>query len=234
MDATQQLDHKLLPRNFADLYLRVGDSFSIETLTPAKRFPVKILGYMEHQSLIVTCPIVQGRPFMLKEDQLLKVRLMAGTVVCGFATKVLRVCRSPYLYMHLQYPEKIEAVEVRKASRVRVKLPTLLQEQEVGTLYGQWPKRGEISDLSRTGCGLIADQPVAAKGDRIIINALLEVDGERRKVAIPSLVRNVAEIDDDPQALRYQYGIEFQELAPQDRIWLSAYVYEQRIRQRVV
>jgi c-di-GMP-binding flagellar brake protein YcgR len=224
----------ILPSSFSELNLKCGDAFSIETLSPAKRYPLRLIGFVEKGSLVVTAPQVQGKSFLLPEDQLLKVRLMASTVACGFSSKVMRTCRAPYLYMHLAYPDKIEAVTVRQASRVQLALLTRIDAFKTGDLPGVWPKKGQIIDLSSGGARILSMQPIAATSSALWITFKLVIESVERIVKVKAVVRNIAEVGKSPEEAAYQYGVQFLDVDDDDKIRIAAYVYEQMSRQGVI
>lgn len=220
-----------VPKKFIDLHYKIGDGLSVETINPAKRYPVKLIGVVENSSILVTAPRVQGKEFMLPEGQLLRLRMMADNIACGFQTRVLRACRVPYLYVHLAYPQKIEAVAVRQASRVRLELPVLLEEFEKDTLHGVWPKKAYIVDMSSGGARLQSKAPLAAVGSELMLTFRVVIDTVVRVDKVKAIVRNITEVGDSVADAGYQYGVQFLDVSDVNRIHISGYVYEQILTQ---
>tara|TARA_R110002095_G_scaffold97216_2_gene85308 strand:+ start:1078 stop:1758 length:681 start_codon:yes stop_codon:yes gene_type:complete len=221
----------VVPDKFHELRVRIGDIFSIETVSPPKRYPVQLLGFNEGQSLVVSAPSIQGKAFLLPEGQVLRVRLMAGNVACGFQTQVLKNNRVPYLYSHLKYPLKVSSVAVRQASRVELKLPVRIDEFETGELPGEWPKKALFIDLSSGGARLHSQLPIAAVGSELKLSFKVIVDGVEHVSRIKAIVRNIAEVGVSPEQAALQYGVQFVEVSDEDRVYISGYVYEQIIDQ---
>ncbi|MEH6626977.1 MAG: flagellar brake protein [Motiliproteus sp.] len=215
---------KLVPERFCDLNLAIGDSFSMESLSNNKRYPVKLIGLVESGSLIVSAPKIQGKEFFLPEGQILKVRLIAGKYACGFQTQVICSRRLPYLYSHLSYPSTFEAVAIRQANRVRLNLRAEISEYQTGTLHGDWPRKGLIMDVSSGGAKIHCHNPLAAAGSKLSICFTIEVDGVRKKVTIQAIVRNISELRDG-----YQYGVQFVDVTDEERVYISGFVYEQML-----
>ncbi len=220
-----------VPEQFHDLRIRIGDLFSVETVSPPKRYPVRLLGFNEGQSLIVSAPSVQGKSFMLPEGQVLRVRVMAGNVACGFQTQVLKSHRVPYLYSHLKYPPSVSSVAVRQASRVDLKLSVRIDEHETGELPGEWPKKALFIDLSSGGARLHSQLPIAAVGSELKLSFKVVVDNVERISRIKAIVRNIAEVGALPEQAALQYGVQFIDVSDEDRVYISGYVYEQIIDQ---
>ncbi|MEH6824123.1 MAG: flagellar brake protein [Motiliproteus sp.] len=220
-----------VPEQFHDLRIRIGDLFSVETVSPPKRYPVRLLGFNEGQSLIVSAPSVQGKSFLLPEGQVLRVRVMAGNVACGFQTQVLKSNRLPYLYSHLKYPLSIPSVAVRQASRVDLKLPVRIDEYETGELPGEWPKKALFIDLSSGGACLHTQLPIAAVGSELKLSFKVVVDGVERISRLKAIVRSIAEVGASPEQAALQYGVQFIDVSDEDRVYISGYVYEQIIDQ---
>lgn len=220
-----------LPTSFEELRIHPGDAFSVETVNPAKRYPVRLIGFLAGESLVVKNPCVQGKTILLPEGRPLRVRLMADNIACGFQTRVLRNCRLPYLYAHLAYPQAIKSVAVRQASRVELRLPVQLAEREPGALPGDWPKKALIIDMSSGGARLHCRQPVAAVGSELSLRFRVVVDSVSCEESVRAVVRNIAEVGETPENAAYQYGVQFLDVSDEDRVRISGYVYEQMINQ---
>ncbi|HEY5718018.1 MAG TPA: flagellar brake protein [Motiliproteus sp.] len=226
------VDKAQLPDRFSELRIRPGDQFSVETINPPKRYPVKLIGYSEGDSILVSPPTIQGKTFLLPEGQLLRVRLMADNVACGFETQVMRNCRLPFLYTHLSYPKAIKSVAVRQASRVMLRLPVVIDEFVKGDLPGEWPKQGLIIDMSSGGARLHCKKPVAAVGSELKLSFSVTIDSVCRPQQVRAIVRNITEVGECAEDFAYQYGVQFKDVEDEDRIRISGYVYEQIIQGR--
>jgi len=225
-------DKAPLPTRFSELRIRPGDAFSVETLNPPKRYPVRLIGFAEGETVLVSPPTVQGKTFLLPEGQLLRVRLMADNIACGFETQVMRNCRLPFLYTHLSYPKSIKSVAVRQASRVMLKLPVTLDEFVGGDLPGEWPKSGLIIDMSSGGARLHCKKPLAMVGSELKLSFNVSIDSVTRPQQVHAVVRNITEVGECAEDFAYQYGVQFFDVEDEDRIRISGYVYEQIINGR--
>lgn len=220
---------KNVPSSFHALKLNIGDSFSLEALTAKARFPVKLIGYSEGNSIIVSVPKVNGKEFLLKNDTILKVRLIADNFACGFQTKVLTHYTAPFLHIHLEYPDKLEAIPVRSASRVRLSLPVSIEEAESGALYGEWPREEILVDVSNSGARIQCKEGLAPVGSDLLLSFSVSVDGIKRDLKLPATVRNIAEVSDPVAGEVFQYGVQFKPINNDDRVYICGYVYEQML-----
>ena len=221
---------KAVPASFGDLHLNINDTFKVESLSNKKRYPVRLIGMVENASLIVSAPKINGQEFYLPEGQKLRVRLIAGNYACGFMTDVLLSRRLPYLYSHLSYPKKFEAVAIRQSSRVQLNIPVSIFEEHKGTLYGEWPQQGLIADVSSSGARLHCDQPLAATGSELRVNFNTSVDGVIKKMSVSAMVRNITEVP-DAEGGGFDYGVQFRNISDDDRVYISGFVYEQMLFQ---
>ncbi len=222
---------KRVPTNFKALKLSVGDVISLESISAKSRYPVKLIGYLENQSIIVSVPRSNGKEFLLKDGTILRVRMIADNFACGFQTKVLAHQVSPFLHIHLQYPEKLEAVAVREASRVRLALPVSIDEAEPGLLIGEWPRNETLVDVSNTGARIQCAEGLAPVGSDLILKFSVSVDDIVRNLEVKATVRNITEVSDPAQGEVFQYGVQFQPISDDDRVYICGYVYEQMLYQ---
>lgn len=220
-----------IPTNFKELKLNVGDSIGLESVSTKSRYPVKLIGYLEGQSIIVTVPRINGKEFLIKEGTSLRVRMIADNYACGFQTRVLSYQTSPFLHFHLEYPSKLEAVAVRQASRVRLALPVSIDEVDKGELIGEWPRNEVLVDVSNTGARIQCTEGLAPVGSDLNIKFTVTVDGISRNLKVRSVVRNIAEVTDPDRGEVFQYGLQFQPLSDDDRVYICGYVYEQMLYQ---
>lgn len=220
---------KRVPTSFKELKLNVGDPIRLESVSAKTRYPVKLIGYLDGQSIIVTVPRINGKEFLIKEGTSLRVRMIADNYACGFQTKVLTYQASPYLHFHLEYPEKLEAVAVRQASRVKLALPVSIDEVDKGELIGEWPRKEILVDVSNTGARIQCSEGLAPVGADLNIKFTVSVDGISRDLSVRSVVRNIAEVCDPDRGEVFQYGLQFQPLSDDDRVYICGYVYEQML-----
>lgn len=217
---------------FDDMKLRVEDRLQLEP--PAKlareRILVKVVGFLRGVSLMVTTPqLSSGQRLQLLENEQVILRSFSGKNAFAFACTVIRANKLPFEYLHLSFPENIQGLAVRKTARVKTRIIATIQSKRDGTDI-QTP--AIISDISASGVSLESKYALGDKGDMLnlafrvhlhSIEAFLSVKGAIRAV----LPEQSSELNATPDYTRY--GIEFQELQPNDSVILQSMIYQQMI-----
>lgn len=87
--------------SFADMHLAVGDRLQIECPagTGLGRAFVRVIGYVDHLSILVTAPVAGNRRIDLVENDLVVVRVFSRENAFAFRASVLRACRLPFHYV---------------------------------------------------------------------------------------------------------------------------------------
>ncbi|WP_110186866.1 flagellar brake protein [Pokkaliibacter plantistimulans] len=226
------VDQDSTPHSLDDLALRIGDPLYLETLSPTTRYVVRLMGYVAGKSMLVTAPLAQGRPILLKEGKPIRVKLLAENRVCGFSTVVIKACMTPFNYLHLSYPKDIEVLEYRKASRISVRLIVSLDEMVEESTPGRWPKPALCTDISTTGAKISSSEPLVDIGESLYMTARLSVANVEQIVRIPLIIRNRTLEEDEGGQTIFHHGAEFAYLDEETRVVLSGFVYEQILKNK--
>jgi c-di-GMP-binding flagellar brake protein YcgR len=216
-----------------ELTLEIGDVLQLQFL-PAEsqvRHYVKVIGYRQNQSLIVSTPQTKGKLMLIREGQPIAVRLLSGNSIVAFTVSVLKSNTKPYPYLHLSYPIELQAITVRKAQRVALSTLVKVQDcspptEESEEIHSQVEVK--LEDMSTTGALLIHDKPLGEVKDLISVILTLHIAEAEEILNIIAVIRNVRErVIEDPPDTSYLHGIEFQFADRQESILLHAFVYEQ-------
>lgn len=212
-----------------DLQLNVGDMLQLQFATDEnqRKYPTKVIGYLQGKSLLVTTPRIDGRVMLVREGQPVVVRMMSGNSVYAFNTQILATALKPYAHLHLTYPSEIEKIVVRKAMRVSADLETNIASVTNDDAKTSLQAKGRIRDISTTGALAISDARVGEAGDLLTLTLRIPVAGVQKYLKLSAMIRSVREITLDTGEAAYQYGVEFQLLEEMDNILLHGYVYEQ-------
>lgn len=217
---------------FDDLKLKTESRLQFEPAAQLSHecYFVKVIGYLKGASLLVTAPVAaNGARPELKEGLKIAIRSFSGQNAFGFSCTVKRIVKSHHEYLHLSFPDSIQGVVVRKATRIKTRIISAVQN-------GNSPDAGAqasalISNISANGVALDSRHPLGKKGDILNlafrvnlhnIDAFLSVKGEIRAV-----IRGEDIDTPDPEITRY--GIEFQDLQPNDMVILQSMIYHQII-----
>lgn len=226
--------------NLGDLDVPLGAFVQLEFVAPPTRHMVKVLGAIPGRSLIVSCPMSKGRNLFVREGIPTNARLMLGTSVCAFSSKIAKSYLEPAAHLHLAYPEYVETSVVRDTVRVETRLICSLEPTE---LENTIPKvtSGIIVDLSVGGAKLISKEDIGAVNQSMRVtmkvtiggySCLLKVTCEIRSQEIQMLEQVQSTLVDNDFLARmgveyfYVYGLRFVELEKDIVIPLTAYILE--------
>lgn len=209
--------------SFSDLSLIIGASLTIETISPARKYPVQLLGYAENRSLLISSPLRNGKEVLLDISCVVAVRLLVGKNVCAFETKVLYRSIQPYTYYHLAYPKEMSVLQVRNSERIDTLIETDVDSDF--DIVGNWPRAAKINNLSKTGARMISSTHLGENGQEILLQFEVTVSGINKRVCLPSIIRNV-EKNESAEDEKFMVGVQFLELTDEETLTLSAYIYE--------
>ncbi len=218
---------------FHDMGLKAGDR--IQLAPPASLGPerhiVKLIGYHEPASILVTSPSVNGlRVALLKED-LVVARVFSGQNAFAFSSVVTRVCKLPFDYLHLSFPHQIEGAVVRKSPRIRIRIIASIVRAETSEAEAA---SGMIVNISYSGALIDARKPLGDKGQKLALTFRVNLHNMDLLLKTNAVIRAVFR-DDEPgqsaQAPMVHHGIEFEDLQPNDDMILHSLIYQHMIEQ---
>jgi hypothetical protein len=205
------------------LHLSPGDQFQLQSTANSDRLYVRLIGYLPQSTIIVTTPQRDRQVMLMREGQAFIVRAFSGKQAFGFNTSVRRVCNVPYPYLHLEYPERIEGMTIRTASRVRTRLICTVARPEA-------PEKSVaavISDLSATGARIDSAKMLAEKSEIVHLTFRFKRNEDEALFVVNAIVRSVR---DEPAAeggtLTHHHGVEFVEMPRNEQLLLKTLVYE--------
>lgn len=196
-----------------------------------ERFMVKVVGYMRGVSLLTTMPVAAGG-FRLQfmEGEKVVMRSFSGQSAFAFACTIERICKLPCEYLHLSFPDVIQGVMIRKAPRVRSSIIAAVQNASSGQPGEQ--SSVLISNISANGAALDAKHPLGEKND--ILNLAFRVNLHKIDAFLSIKGAICAVLDAETAEQRpapgiTRYGVEFQDLQPNDMVILQSMIYQQII-----
>ncbi|HED15899.1 MAG TPA: flagellar brake protein [Gammaproteobacteria bacterium] len=214
----------------SSLQLHVGDHIQLQFVGDEheRRHTSQIIGYLPQQSLLVTIPDIKGKIMLVREGQMLIVRLLSGNHVFAFTTKILSQNLKPYPYMHLGYPEELESIVVRKSLRTQSKL--VVSVFKAGSDWSDLDQAipGVFENISTSGALIKTQQQIGDVDDQIYLSTRISVAGITEHVHTSAIIRNHnTDAAGDNQSAYHHYGVEFSEVKKESVIALHGYVYEQ-------
>ena len=171
-----------------------------------------LVGYLVDRAVIVTTPamILTNPAYQVSEGDLFVCRAFAGRRALAFQTEVLRVAQLPFPHLHLRYPQRIEAVVIRNATRVPTQRPvSLLKRGPDGETTGN----ATLLDLSLTGAGVMgmAGFATASESIELVIPGL----NGQPNLQLKAAVRQARAMESAGDAQQAHFGLEFLELTPE-------------------
>lgn len=215
--------------SFSDIRLKAGDRMQIEppAILCQERLPVKYIGHLKDISVLVTLPTANGLPLALREGEKIVLRAFSGQNVFGFTATVERVCKIPFSYLHLSYPDRVSGMVVRKSPRIKTNI--IVAVQNAVRENGSDKMSGILKNLSTTGAGLDARRPLGKKGD--ILNLAFRVDIHNVDMYM-SINASIIALTPQPSggdAEVLRHGLEFKDLNPNDCVLLQSMIYRQMV-----
>lgn len=219
---------------FHDMRLRVGDRIQLQPPASmgSERYFVRLLGYLDHGSLMVSVPLANGLRVPIREHDKIVARVFSSEKAFGFDCTVLRVCKIPYDYLHLSFPDAIQGAVVRKSPRIRTRIIAAVAPP--GMEEGAEKISGVLVNLSADGALLKARQPLAEKDQEIGVSFRITLHDIEAYLSLRAIVRNAYVEDngaDKDDGLKHYHGIQFLQLQPNDRMVLQSLIYQQMIEQ---
>jgi len=211
-----------------ELNLSVGDTLQLQNYPckPAdeERFYVRVIGFSTGQSIITSIPSVGGSALSVTENQVFAIRLLSGNSVQAFVASIIKKAVTPYSYIHLDYPNKLESKIVRQAQRASTKIIATVQNEEPGKSDVK-TKSALISDMSTAGALIESAEEIGEVGDAITAVTKLKVADMEDYVTLSAIIRRIIPKNDHED--KFKYGVQFQSLEDRDKLAIHGFVYEQ-------
>jgi c-di-GMP-binding flagellar brake protein YcgR len=233
---------ELIESQLNDLSITLGEKAQIEFISPPSRHVVKIVGFIPSRSLIVSCPKVNGKNIIVRDSQVVNVRLMLNTSVSAFSSKIAKSYLEPAPHLHIAYPRYVETSVVRQAMRIETKLICTLDVVDSEDSISSQAS-GVVIDLSVGGIKLISREDIGSVNSvmKLAVNIkvagypqLLKLDCEIRSQEIQMLDQVQASIVDNEFLTRmgseyfFVYGVRFINMTKDAAIILTAFILEKQ------
>lgn len=205
-------------RHLAQVKLQPNATLHVQSLgDPLKpKASVKLIGWLEKSGVLISTLNAQGAILPFREGESLKVKAIAGKDVVSFQGQVEKVCFTPFPYLHLSWPDKLEIHQLRNSFRVNSNLIVSISAEGLN----QTPAK--ITNLSATGAMLEGAKLKLEAEQQLNIAMRLPAAGEDHTMIISAKVRNC---HIDPPAITAQYGVEFDPLEPSARLVIEHYIF---------
>jgi c-di-GMP-binding flagellar brake protein YcgR len=193
------------------------------TKSDGEKLPCKFVGMNAGRSIIISTPVKNDRAILVRMDQEVNISFIASNHACVFTTSIRHICTTPYHYLHLRFPNKVQAGEIRNSTRVEANIRVQITNKS----NASWtPTSGLITDLSTTGAKLEALAACSDIDDELLLTAKVTVGKMSRIVKWPAHVKAEIKNFESTNAIA-AYGIEFGKLTDLDYLSLYAFVNTQ-------
>lgn len=210
--------------DFEALKLMPGDALQLQPLLEGQteRWTVKVIGHVKPKSLLVSAPLVDGKLIFIKDGQTYLVRAFSGLNVCAFKSKVLKSQLQPFPYLHLAWPESVQAMRIRKAMRAPASIIVAVHDSEEGRQTGA----GKIVDLSVGGAKVLSSARLGHKEQTLWLSFKVKLGDMEEYVKTPAIIRTVGEETDEQGRTMQAFGVQFGELNQSQRLIIMNLVYQ--------
>lgn len=210
--------------DFEALKLMPGDALQLQPLLEgqAERWTVRVIGHIKPKSLLVSAPMVDGKLIFVKDGQTYLVRAFSGLNVCAFKARVLKSQLQPFPYLHLAWPESVQAMRIRKAMRAPAGIIVAVHDSEEGRQVGA----GKIVDISVGGAKVLAPSQLGRKEQTLWLSFKVKLGDMEEYVKTPAIIRTVGEEADEQGKTMKAYGVQFGELNQSQRLIIMNLVYQ--------
>lgn len=211
-------------RNFQDVKFSLGDTLQLQPQLEGapERFNVHVIGFVKSKSLLVSAPLAEGKLVFVRDGQTFMVRAFSGLNVYAFRARALKYQYSPFPYLHLSYPKRIDGKRIRKALRAPVSIIVSVHENAEGRQVGA----GKIVDISVGGARMLSQTSFGERDQSFWLSFKVCLGEMEEYVKTQATIRAKGEdLDDDGQA-KISYGFEFGALNQTEKLIIMNLVYQ--------
>lgn len=215
--------------SFDAIKLMPEDTLQLQPLLEGQteRFTVRVIGILKGKSVLVTAPMVEGKLIFIRDGQTFLIRAFSGLNVCAFKAKVLKAQLQPFPYLHLSYPDSVQAMRIRKAMRAPASIIVAVTESEDGRQTGA----GKLVDISVGGAKLLSPMVLGRKEQSIWLSFKVRLGDMEEYVKTPAIIRSLGEEDDEQGKPMKSFGIQFGELLQSQRLIIMNLVYQHLLKE---
>jgi len=154
----------------------------------------------------------------------IKVHIMLEGRICTFMSRVVKILPQPLSYWHLSYPKVIDISNIRKNTRVELRLPVSIEYQDPElAMDHDIPNIVFCTDISMKGVGVEAPSALGKIGAEFFITLRLKVAGVDQMLLTSVILKSCKMTEPGV----YAHGFQFQELEDESKVLIAAYVYKE-------
>jgi len=188
--------------------LNSGDPIQLQFQTETEKYRclVTLIGYLAGESVIVSMPVINGRPVLIREGQNLNARFFSGKNAYAFSAVVRKTTSTPYPYLHLAYPPEVRGLVVRSSPRAQAHINCRASTKD-GSSY-----KCIARDISTGGALIASREQMGEVGEGLLLRLPVRIDENEHMLDLNCQIRSVntsyAPANEIPVNL---FGLAFQE-----------------------
>ncbi|OBT06772.1 hypothetical protein A9267_12770 [Shewanella sp. UCD-FRSSP16_17] len=161
-----------------------------------ERIKGRVVGAQTGKYFLLALPktVFRTQESMLVEGQTVVVRsiIEGNTGACvAFKVRIQSVSRAPYYLLFIDFPKKLEMINLRKQARLSTHLPASLSVQQANSEQHSQLLTGTIHDISISGCRFKTDsQPKTLHHLDRLIELAISLDASTVPLKIKAKVSN--------------------------------------------
>jgi c-di-GMP-binding flagellar brake protein YcgR len=203
--------------------IHLGTKLLLQLRTRANRVSSKLIGLEHGEYLIVSIPALSMSKIksLFTHGKPVVVRYLHEGTALGFEANVLGMIINPVRLVFLNYPEKIQDMNLRKHRRSECYLPAEI-------VLGEKSSSGFINDISWGGCSFSCKNKASLDIDSLGVGNYIvikfAVPGVEGKLEVNSIIRNFS-VDSSNMF----FGLQFEELPEDIKYKLNNYLGEMQL-----
>ncbi len=215
--------------SFDAIKLMPDDTLQMQPLLEGQteRYTVRVIGIMKPKSVLVTAPMVDGKLIFVRDGQTYMIRAFSGLNVCAFKARVLKSQLQPFPYLHLSYPENVQAMRIRKAMRAPAGIIVAVHDGEDGRQVGA----GKMVDISVGGSKLLSPAVLGKKEQTLWLSFKVKLGDMEEYVKTPAIIRSLGEEEDEQGKPMKSFGMQFGDLTQAQRLIIMNLVYQHLLKE---
>ena len=221
-DEPVESSEKAVYEAFSNVPFKLGDVLQMRPVGEDKPpYFVKLFGLNDKGSLILSAPYVNGSLVLVREGQPFRFRAFLGKSIYAFDADAIKSHLTPYPYLHVGIPSKVQVINVRQANRVTVNLVSSI---EITGEFGIEKMACMIADLSIHGARIKMSRPLCPIGQEVSLAFKLNVLETDHYIVQPAVVKNIHVSDDEKHSVHM--GLQFHETDLQRKLLLQNFLYQ--------
>jgi c-di-GMP-binding flagellar brake protein YcgR len=205
-------------RHFSQLKLQPNTPLHIHSLGDAlkPKSSVKLIGWMEKMGILISALNQQGAILPFRDGETLQLKAIAGKNIVAFQATIEKVCFTPFPYLHLSWPDKLQIRQLRNSLRVSTHL--------IVSVSGENAEKtpAKITNLSASGAMLESSELHLLLNQNITLALRLPAAGEEHTMTLNAKVCNRHL---EPPAKVVQYGLAFEPMTVSERLVLEHFIF---------